>query len=94
MDANHAKTFGNTIGQSGLTPARRDAIIAFLKSRTCSAGELIVRDKCTKCHALTNLTKQAQGAEWAAIVDRMIKTHGASLTTAEQQDAINFLKGQ
>jgi hypothetical protein len=93
MNANHAKTFGQS-GWTELTPARKTAIVEFMKSRTRSAGEFVVRGKCTKCHALTNLTKQAQGADWTAIIDRMIKKHGAKLTTAEQQDAINFLKGQ
>jgi len=77
-----------------LTPEQEQAIIDFMKSRTMSAGELVVRDKCVECHDLTNITKQAQGTDWSSIIDRMVDEHGASLTEAEQQDALNFLRGE
>ena len=92
MDAEHSKTQPGS--ESLLTAEQRDAIIAFMKTRTQSAGEVVVREKCVTCHELDNITSQAQGADWQAIIDRMIDEHDASLTEAEQQDALNFLQGQ
>lgn len=93
MDVNHAKAFPNGIAQI-LTPGQREAIIEFMKSRTASAGELVVKAQCATCHALTNLTTQAQGTDWSAIIKRMIAKYGASLTVTDQQNAVNFLNGQ
>lgn len=94
MDVNHsnASPTGGATWQD-LTPERKAAIVEFLKTRTLAEGELVVRDKCTKCHELSNITKQAVGADWSAIVDRMIKKHGAKLSVSEQQSAVNFLQG-
>lgn len=92
MDAEHAKSHPGDAAL--LTVEQRDAIIAFMKTRTQSVGEVVVREKCVTCHELTNLTKQTQGADWTAIMDRMVTQHGAQLTEQEQQDALNFLMGQ
>jgi len=95
MDEQHTLMFeSNLTDGAGLTPERRAAIIEFMKTRTKSEGELVVREKCVTCHALTNITQQAQGADWANIVDRMVQQHDASLTVEEQQAAVNFLQGQ
>jgi cytochrome c5 len=92
MDAEHAKSHPGDA--TLLTVEERDAIIEFMKTRTISAGEQVVREKCVECHDLANITRQAQGADWASIIDRMISQHGAELTEQEQQDALNFLMGQ
>ncbi|MHB8805933.1 MAG: hypothetical protein ACYC7C_12005 [Coriobacteriia bacterium] len=92
MNAEHSKTHP---GDAPLLSVEQEqAIIDFMKSRTQSAGEVVVREKCVTCHELDNITNQAQGADWSAIIDRMIDEHGASLTEQEQQDALNFLRGQ
>lgn len=92
MDAEHSKQQPGD--QTLLTLEQQDAIIAFMKTRTQSAGEAVVREKCVTCHELSNITSQAQGADWSAIIDRMMAEHDASLTEAEQQDALNFLQGE
>lgn len=79
---------------SEITDDQLDSIIDFLKTRTYSEGEQVVREKCTSCHELSNITKQAQDVDWVSIVNRMVGEHEASLTLEEQQSAINFLKGQ
>jgi len=79
---------------SEITDDQMAAIVDFLKTRTMSDGEKVVRDKCATCHSLDNLTKQAKDADWSTIVNRMIEQHGATLTTEEQQSAINFLKDE
>lgn len=90
MDENHVAGYG----AQPMPADRKAAIVEFMKSRTISEGEQIVREKCTTCHELSNITKQAQDVDWVTIVNRMIDEHGASLTVEEQQSAINFLKGQ
>lgn len=95
MDEKHAEMFESNLTDSvGLTPERRAAIVEFMKSRTHTQGEQVVRDKCVGCHDLSNITKQAQDADWQSIVDRMIDEHDASLTVEEQQSAVNFLRGE
>ncbi|MHB1016629.1 MAG: hypothetical protein ACYC2X_01880 [Coriobacteriia bacterium] len=92
MNAEHSKTHP---GDAPLLAVEQEqAIIDFMKTRTQSAGEVVVREKCVTCHELDNITRQAQGADWEAIIDRMIGDHDASLTEQEQQDALNFLQGQ
>jgi cytochrome c2 len=92
MDANHSKTFSS--GWADMSAAKRQEIITFLKSRTMSAGEKLVREKCVTCHPLTNITVQASGTDWSTIVDRMIKTYGASLTANDKEAIVAFLSGQ
>lgn len=92
MDVEHSKTQPGS--ESLLTAEQRDAIVAFMKSRTQSAGEVVVREKCVSCHELDNITKQAAGADWSTIIERMVAEHDASLTEQEQQDALNFLQGE
>lgn len=92
MSEEHSKTHPG--GDNFLTAEQEQLIIDFMKSRTVSAGEQVVREKCVECHELTNITKQAQGTDWSSVIDRMIDEHDASLTEAEQQDALNFLRGE
>ncbi|MHB1018497.1 MAG: hypothetical protein ACYCXR_08585 [Coriobacteriia bacterium] len=92
MNAEHSKSHPGDAPL--LTVEQEQAIIDFMKSRTQSEGELVVREKCVTCHELDNITRQAQGADWEEIIDRMIEDHDASLTEQEQQDALNFLQGQ
>jgi len=92
MNAEHSKTQPGS--EELLSAEQQQALIDFMKSRTQSAGEKVVREKCVECHDLTNITKQAQGTDWSSVIDRMVDEHDASLTEAEQQDALNFLRGQ
>lgn len=92
MSAEHSKTHPG--GESLLSVEQEQAIIDFMKSRTQSEGEQVVREKCVTCHELDNITRQAQGADWASIIERMIEEHDAQLTEQEQQDALNFLQGR
>lgn len=92
MNAEHSKTHPGDAAL--LTAEQEQQIIEFMKTRTQSAGEVVVRDKCVTCHDLDNITRQAQGADWTAIIDRMIAEHDAALSEGEQQDALNFLQGQ
>ncbi|MHB1017639.1 MAG: hypothetical protein ACYC2X_07115 [Coriobacteriia bacterium] len=95
MDEKHTEMFESNLTDGvGLTPERRAAIVEFMKSRTHTQGEQVVRDKCVGCHDLSNITKQAQDADWQTIVDRMTDEHDASLTGEEQQSAVNFLRGE
>lgn len=92
MNEEHSKTHP---GDAPLLSVEQEqAIIEFMKSRTLSVGEEVVRDKCVTCHELDNITRQVQGADWVEIIDRMVEEHGAALTEQEQQDALNFLQGQ
>lgn len=92
MNAEHSKTHP---GDAPLLSVEQEqAIIDYMKSRTQSAGEVVVREKCVTCHEIDNITRKAQGADWASIIDRMIEEHDASLSEQEQQDALNFLQGQ
>jgi mono/diheme cytochrome c family protein len=92
MDANHSKTFAT--GWAEMSAAKRQEIITFLQSRTMSAGEKLVRQKCVTCHPLTNITVQASGTDWSAIVDRMITKYGASLTANDKEAIVAFLSQQ
>ena len=92
MNAEHSKTHPGDAPL--LSVEQQQAIIDFMKTRTQSDGEVVVREKCVTCHELDNITRQAQAADWSAIIDRMIEEHDASLTEQEQQDALNFLQGQ
>lgn len=92
MNAEHSKTHPGDAPL--LTVEQEQEIIDFMKSRTQSAGEVVVREKCVTCHEFDNITSQAQGADWASIIDRMIDEHDASLSEQEQQDALNFLQGK
>lgn len=90
MDERHISGYGG----DPMPAERKAAVVEFMKTRTHSVGEDVVREKCVTCHDLGNITKQARDVDWVSLVNTMVEEHGADLTVEEQQDAVNFLKGE
>jgi uncharacterized membrane protein len=56
-----------------------------------SAGQALMQERCSVCHALDRVTSaHKSAAEWKITVDRMIG-HGAQLTPQEEQTLIDYL---
>jgi len=57
-----------------------------------SAGETLVKDKCTSCHTLSRVEKADKTQdEWTRTVDRMIAM-GAELSSEERLTVIDYLE--
>ena len=54
-------------------------------------GKVLVQERCTVCHPLSNVTGAAKSRDgWQSTVERMIG-HGAQLTDAEKTAVIDHL---
>jgi competence protein ComEA len=54
-------------------------------------GASLMQDRCSVCHSLSRVTSAHKtAAEWTTSVERMV-SHGAQLTSQEQQTLIDYL---
>jgi len=60
-------------------------------SGVTSDGQALMQQRCTVCHSSDRITSAHKTADqWKTTVDRMI-SHGAQLTSAEEQTLIDYL---
>lgn len=65
-------------------------ITRFLDERTPDPAELVIKDKCTKCHDVGRIYAQPHD-NWAEVVQRMTEVHGAVLAPEEQKLVVDYL---
>jgi mono/diheme cytochrome c family protein len=56
-----------------------------------SDGQTLLQERCSVCHSSDRVTSAHKTADqWTATVERMV-SHGAQLTTQEQQTLVDYL---
>ena len=78
-------------GTPGSAVEADDADPSSAVTGAAAGGELLVQQRCTGCHPITQATShRGDAAEWAAVVDRMI-AKGAKLSAEEREEVISYL---
>jgi cytochrome c5 len=88
------KANGATLNGKVLTPEQIKQMITALSGRTETAGEMVVKRKCTACHTVSKIGALPTDTDWSAVINRMMNSHNVILGAADQKLALEFLKAE
>lgn len=79
------------LGMVIVSACDRAATPTLTSAPNASEGEILMRERCTRCHDVSRVTFEGKSAgEWRATVDTMIR-RGASLNADEIDTLVDYL---
>lgn len=88
------KVNGATLSGKALTPEQVKQMVTALSGRTETAGEMVVKRKCTACHSVSKIGALPSNTDWSAVIGRMMNSHNVILGSEDQKVALDFLKAE
>jgi cytochrome c2 len=88
------KVNGATLNGKALTLEQTKQMVVALSGRVETAGEMVVKRKCTACHTVSKIAALPAGTDWSAVISRMMNSHNVILSSEDQKVALEFLKAE
>jgi cytochrome c5 len=83
-----------TLDGKALMPEQIKQMVTALSGRVETAGEMVVKRRCTACHSVSKIGALPSNTDWFAVIGRMTNSHNVILSSEDQKVALEFLKAE